>query len=129
MKLLISTTVSVALAASVAFAVAGDHPSLTNCVSTYRPTAGFNKVIGNSRFVGYFLTGPDRCDVTVSVTRADDEALSTPPRRMLLQIAAGGRSELDAGPNSALAIACTVDADAIKLAPQNGRWVKAAKAD
>ena len=31
---------------------------------------------------------------------------------------AGGRSELDAGVGSTLAIACTVDADAIKIATQ-----------
>jgi hypothetical protein len=58
--------------------------------------------------------------------RADDETLTTPPRRLILQIAAGGRSELEAGPDSALAIACTADADAIKIAPQTTRFPRAA---
>jgi hypothetical protein len=39
---------------------------------------------------------------------------------MVLQIAAGGRSELQAGSDSALAIACTADADVIKISPQTG---------
>ena len=47
-------------------------------VATYKPMAGFNHVVGGERFVGYFLAGPDRCDVTVFQARADDEALATP---------------------------------------------------
>ena len=103
-----------------AVALAAPHPELTRAVATYKPAAGFNHVVGDMRFVGYFLAGPDRCDVTLFTARADDETLAVPVRRSLLQIAAGGRSEIEAGPDSALAIACTADADVIKVAPQVG---------
>jgi hypothetical protein len=49
---------------------------------------------------------------------ADDEALVVPPRRLAIDIKAADRAELDAGEGAALAIACTADADAIKIAPQ-----------
>jgi hypothetical protein len=74
--------------------------------------------VGTTRFVGYFLAAPDRCRVTVFTAAADDEALIAPPRRIVIDIEASGRSELPAGDGSALAIACTADADAIKVAPQ-----------
>ena len=61
---------------------------------------------------------PDRCSVTVFTAGADDEALITPPRRIDIDIEAGDRNELTAGDGSALAIACTAEADAIKVAPQ-----------
>ena len=38
--------------------------------------AGFNHVVGPTRFVGYFLPRPDRCLVTVFEAGADDEALA-----------------------------------------------------
>lgn len=114
---------SLPLAAAFALALAStasatDHEALMRRVSSFKPLAGFSLVVGDARFVGYFTSGPERCDVTVFQAAADDEALRIAPRRMVLQIAAGGRNELDAGPDAALAIACTVDADAIKLAPQ-----------
>jgi hypothetical protein len=68
--------------------------------------------------VGYLLQRPGLCEVTVLTAAADDEALVSPPERMKIDIAAAGRSELPAGDGSALAIACTADADAIKIAPQ-----------
>jgi hypothetical protein len=129
MKILASTTLAIALLGSSAFADAGNHALQMSMVSTYKPMAGFIQVVGDTRFVGYFLAGPDRCDVTVLQARADDEALAAAPRRTEISIAAGGRSELDAGPNSALAIACTIDADAIKVAPQVGRLNHYARLD
>jgi hypothetical protein len=81
--------------------------------------AGFNHVVGSTRFVGYFLQQGGLCHVTVFKAAADDEALISPPERMQIDIAATGRSELAAGDGSALAIACTADADAIKIAPQH----------
>lgn len=104
--------------ALVSTASAADHSGLMRQVQSVNPMAGFNVVVADMRFVGYFLKGPDRCDVTIFEAKADDEALNVLPRRMVLQIAAGGRSELDAGPDSALAVACSADADALKLAPQ-----------
>ncbi|MDE3177985.1 MAG: hypothetical protein KGM15_17940 [Pseudomonadota bacterium] len=115
---IIKTLALIAAAAALPAAAVADPRPL---VSTYKPMAGFNHVVGGERFVGYFLAGPDRCDVTLFQARADDEALPVAPRRLVLQIAAGGRSELDAGLGAALAIACTADADAIKIAPQTGR--------
>jgi hypothetical protein len=101
-----------------ALAAEGGHWAYLQSVSTYRPMAGFNHVVGPTRFVGYFLSGPDRCRVTVFTAAADDEALVQPPRRIEFDLAAGGRNEIPAGDGSALAIACTADADAIKVAPQ-----------
>jgi hypothetical protein len=99
-------------------AAENSHWSYLASVSTYKPLAGFNHVVGPTRFVGYFLASPDHCRVTVFQAAANDEALLTPPTRAEISIGAGGRAELDAGDGSALAIACTVDADAIKIAPQ-----------
>ncbi len=96
-----------------------NHWAYLASVSTYKPMAGFNHVVGPTRFVGYFLSRPDRCRVTVFAAGADDEALITPPRRIDIDIEAGGRNELPAGDGSALAIACTAEAEAIKLAPQS----------
>jgi hypothetical protein len=79
---------------------------------------GFNHVVGNKRLVGYFLAAPDLCRVTLFQAMADDEALVVPPRRLEIDIKAADRAELDAGDGAALAIACTADADAIKIAPQ-----------
>ncbi len=95
------------------------HWAYLASVSTYKPLAGFNHVVGPTRFVGYFLSRPDRCRVTVFAAGADDEALITPPRRIDIDIEAGGGNELPAGDGSALAIACTAEAEAIKLAPQS----------
>ena len=119
-------TLKIALAAaailsSAAPVPAETHADLTKRVATYKSMAGFSHVVGDRRFVGYFVADPARCDVTVIEARADDEALKTAPRRTVMQIAASGRSELEAGPDAALVIACTVDADAIKIAPQSHR--------
>src|SRR5579871_747414 len=99
-------------------ATENNHAAYLGSVSTYKPMAGFNHVIGPTRFVGYFLSGPDRCRVTVITAAADDEELVQAPRRIEFDLAAGGRNEIPAGEGSALAIACTADADEIKLAPQ-----------
>ena len=119
---IIKTLLSVAAVLSAtSLAGAGSHSELTRSVASYKPMAGFNHVVGDTRFVGYFLAGPDRCDVTLFTAGADDESLTAPARRTVLQIAAAGRSEIDAGPDSALAIACNADANAILIAPQVGR--------
>jgi hypothetical protein len=97
---------------------AGTHEDYLASVATYKPMAGFNQVVGPTRFVGYFLRVPDMCRVTVFKAAADDEALIVPPERVEIDIAAAGRTELAVGDGSALAIACTVDADLIKIAPQ-----------
>jgi hypothetical protein len=118
MKILLTTSFTLALLASPAFAVAEERADSTHSVSTYKETAVFNHVVGDARFVGNFITGPGRCDVTMFLTGADNAALAPPLRRFVLPIAAGARSELEVGPKSTLVIACTSDADEIKVAPQ-----------
>ena len=113
------TTAILAAQLESAFAAEHNHWAYLTSVATYKPMAGFNHVVGPTRFVGNFLSRPDRCLVTVFEAGADDEALITPPRKFDIDIVAGGSSELDAGDGSALAIACTADADVIKIAPQH----------
>jgi hypothetical protein len=106
---------SVLLASQIQPTLAANHGDCLAAVSTYKPTAGFNHVVGPTRFVGYFLQTPDACCVTVFKAVANDESLVSPPERTELYIAAADRRELAAGDGSALAIACTADADAIKI--------------
>jgi hypothetical protein len=112
---------SVVLTPLLETALGSDKPALAadNKVSTYKPMAGFNQIIGTTRFVGYFLQAPDLCRVTVFKARADDETLVSPPERVKVDIATGGRGELSADDGSALAIACTADAGAITTSPQH----------
>ena len=105
-----------------AFAAENNHWAYLASVATYKPMAGFNHVVGPTRFVGYFLPGPHVCRVTLFEAAADDEALVVPPRRIAIVIEAAGRTEFPAGDGSALAIACTADADLIKIAPQRRQF-------
>ena len=107
-----------ACSVSQAFASERAHAAYLASVATYKPMAGFNHVVGATRFVGYFLQAPDACRLIVFEAAADDEALASPPRRIEISIRAGDRSAFGAGDGSALAIACTADADAIKVVPQ-----------
>lgn len=108
------------IASQVAPALAGDnsHRAYLASVSTYKPMAGFVHVVGPTRFVGYFLATSHVCRVSVFTAAADDEVLATPPKRIDIDVKAADRAELPAGDGSALAIACTADADLIKIAPQ-----------
>ena len=118
MKLTPLLLISFFLTSPIQPALAGNHDAYQASVSTYKPMAGFNHVVGPTRFVGYFLQAPATCRVTVFKAAAADESLVTPPERIELYIAAADRRELAAGDGSALAIACTADADAIKIAPR-----------
>ena len=100
------------------FAASGGHAAYLASVAVYKPMQGFNHVVGPTRFVGYFLEAPGACKVTVFEAGADDEALAT-PRRIEVDLAAADRSEFPAGDGSALAIACSADADVIEVAPQS----------
>ena len=108
-----------ALTVQPTFAADNTHAAYLASVASYKPMAGFNQVVGPTRFVGYFLQAPDMCRVTVFMAAADDESLMVAPQRLEIDIAAAGRSELPGGDGSALAIACTADADAIKIAPEH----------
>jgi hypothetical protein len=103
---------------AAAEAAENNHSAYLASVATYKPMAGFNHVVGQTRFVGYFLPDRNVCRVTLFEAAADDETLAVPPRRIAVDIEAGGRAEFPAGDGSALAIACTADADVIKIAPQ-----------
>jgi hypothetical protein len=103
---------------AAAEAAENNHWEYLASVATYKPMAGFNHVVGPTRFVGYFLPGPNLCRVTIFEAGADDEALVVPPRRTTINIEAAGRAGFLAGDGSALAIGCTADADLIKIAPQ-----------
>ncbi len=115
------TAVVLAFQIQPTVAAGNNHAAYLASVATYKPMAGFNHVVGPARFVGYFVQAPDVCRVTVFTAAADDEALVTPPQRFEIKIAAADRAELPAGDGSALAIACTADADLIKIAPQHRR--------
>jgi hypothetical protein len=117
-KILATTSIVAALLGSSVLAGAQGSADVTQNASTYKETAVFNHVVGDARFVGNFVAGPARCDVTVFQTGADNAALTPPMRRFVLPIAAGARSELEVGPKSTLVIACTSDAEEIKVAPQ-----------
>ena len=113
------TSVAFASLIQPTFAAADNHAAYLASVSTYKQMVGFKHVVGPTRFIGYFLKGPDGCRVTVFTSAADDEAFVAPPKVVEINIVAAGRAELPAGDGSALAIACTADADLIKIAPQH----------
>ena len=121
METLAATSVALALLAPVASAAAQGDPVFAHSASTYKEMAIFNHVVGDKRFVGNFMAAPGRCDVTVYQTRADDKALRLPLSRVVMPIAAGRRSVLNAGSESALAITCAAGANAIKIAPETDR--------
>lgn len=119
----------VAMAGAVTASEAVSHADRLASVSTYKPMQGFNHIVGEKRFVGYFMPARETCSVTVMMAIADDERLATPPQRIQIEIPAAGRSEIAAGNGDALGIACTVDADAIKVAPLQARPAKSAAAN
>ena len=64
---------------AAAEAAENNHWEYLASVATYKPMAGFNHVVGPTRFVGYFLPGPNLCRVTIFQAGANDEALVVPP--------------------------------------------------
>ncbi len=84
MRIFATTSFVVAFLGSSALAVAQGSADVTHAVSTYKETAVFNHVVGDARFVGNFVAGPGRCDVTVFETGADNAALTPPLRRFVL---------------------------------------------
>ena len=106
---------------SATFSTAAPHTDRSSSVARYNRVAAFNHLVPDSSLVGYFVATPARYDVTVFNARAGDEERAVLPTRMFLQIAAGAHSEIVSRPDEALAIACTGDADSLKIAPQIGR--------
>ena len=115
------------LAAAAAFLPAGSwaqdtkHSAYIASVATYKPIQAFSHVVGSRRFVGYFVTAKDACSVTVINAAADDDRLIETPQRQTIVIPAADRTEVKADHGKALGIACTADADAIKVAPLEPR--------
>ncbi len=93
------------------------HAGYVASVATYKPIQGFNYNVGSRQFVGYFVAAKDGCAVTVINAAADDDRLIETPQRQTITIAAGDRTEVRADHGKALGIACTADADAIKVVP------------
>ena len=58
MKLTPVLLISFLLTSPIQPALAGNHDAYQASVSTYKPMAGFNHVVGPTRFVGYFSAGP-----------------------------------------------------------------------
>jgi hypothetical protein len=113
------TSAFLALLLEPGFAADNPHTAYLASVATFKSMAGFNQVVGPTRFAGYFLQAPGLCRVTVFTVGADDERLVSSPGRIKIDIPAADRIELAAGDGSALAIACNADADAIAIAPQH----------
>jgi hypothetical protein len=112
----------IVVGACVGFASSGhagsvDHAALLASVATYKPMQGFNHIVGDKRFVGYFLPENGACSVTVITAIADDERLVVEPKRVTVLIKAADRAEFAASNGDALGIACNVDADRITVAP------------
>ncbi len=119
MRILRLAAAATAVSGVASFALAQNCAGRAENPSTYRETAVFNQVVGDERFVGAFEAGPNRCDITIFQAAAKDQLLAGPLRRMVLPIAAGSRSLLGVGPDSALAISCAANAKAIEIAPQS----------
>jgi hypothetical protein len=81
MRLLGAAALAAVINMGVAAAEAAEsnHWAYLASVATYKPMAGFNHIVGPTRFVGYFLLGPHVCRVTLFEAAADDEALVVPP--------------------------------------------------
>ncbi len=116
---LLSTLSALVALPHVGAAEGFNHGSYLKSVAIHAPLEGFDHVVGDTRFVGYFQALPGRCHVTVFKAGAEDETLLVTPIKLDLMIAAGDRAELKVSHGEALAIACTVDADAIAIAPQH----------
>ena len=97
------------------------HAGYVASVATYKPIQAFSHVVGSRHFVGYFVTAKDACAVTVINAAADDDRLIETPQRQTIVIPAADRTEVKADHGKALGIACTADADAIKVAPLEPR--------
>ncbi len=97
------------------------HSAYVASVATYKPIQAFSHVVGTRHFVGYFVTAPEACAVTVINAAADDDRLIETPQRQTIVIPAADRTEVKADQGKALGIACTADADAIKVAPLEPR--------
>ena len=93
------------------------HSAYVASVATYKPIQAFSHVVGSRHFVGYFVTAKDACSVTVINAAADDDRLTETPQRQTIVIPAADRTEVKADHGKALGIACTADADAIKVVP------------
>lgn len=114
MNKLISVALASVLSVSAVFAAAS-HPKLP--VDSYKPYAGFSYVVEGKQMVGWFETEGEACAVHVVMAEAGDETLAVTPVRFVSDVAAGDVMNIEAG-DGALSIACTIDADAIKVVVQ-----------
>lgn len=92
------------------------HASYLAQVATYRSAQGFSAVVGDKRFTGFFIAKPGACRVTLIVSRADDEQLRQAPQRLEFALGAANVIQISAGGGQALGVACTAEADTVKVA-------------
>ncbi len=97
-------------------ALAADvHPALDG-VHGYAPRAAISETAGAKHVAGYFETRGEACAMTLVVSEKDDETLEVAPIRIAFQVPAADVAEIATGEGSAIRVACTVDADQVKIA-------------
>lgn len=105
-----------ALAATAAADGARSHDRHLAQTGTYRPIEGFSRVVAGKRFSGFFTSARGACSVSLIISQADDEGLRTPVQRMQFELSATQGVDISADQREALGMACSVDADALKVA-------------
>ncbi|BBE72611.1 hypothetical protein [Oharaeibacter diazotrophicus] len=103
------------LAGTAAVAAAEMHPSVAG-VHAYAPFAAISETAGSKHVVGWFESTGEACRMTLVVAERDDETLAVEPTRVAFTVAAADVAELATGAGSAIRVACTADADAVKVA-------------
>jgi len=101
------------LAGTAAVAAADVHPSF-DAVRSYAPFAAISENAGSKHVVGWFETTGEACRMTLVVAERGDETLAVEPTRVAFTVAAADVAELATGAGSAIRVACTADADAVK---------------
>ena len=97
-------------------AVAGEtHPAF-DAVHGYAPRAAISETAGDKQVVGYFETADTGCRMTLMMAEKDDETLAVTPVKLVFDVAAADVAEIQAGDRGALMVACSADADQVKIA-------------
>lgn len=107
--------IALALAATIATAAAASAHPETN-VDSYAPIMAISKIVGTKQVAGYFVTADNSCRMTLVVAEANDETLAVEPMRISFDIAAANVIEFQADANNVMRVACTADADQVKIA-------------
>lgn len=112
------TKIAAALALSLlagAASAAGTHPPM-NAVDSFEPYAAISETAGGKHVVGWFETADGACRMNLLIAEKDDETLSVKPTKIVFAVAAADVAEIQTGDGAAMMVACTADADAVKIA-------------